>query len=120
MDMRNGQQFRPAPMAHLGRTLALFWLLYSVFRISFEVALLRSAAAPVPYLRLTLTTLLHSAIWAGVSWLLFRACDFALSRRGRLARRATFIGAVGAIWALRLILYALTLGLLRTPPRIDN
>jgi len=98
MDMRNG------------RTLALFWLLYAVFRTSFEVALLRSEAAPVPYLRLTLITLLQSAIWAGVSWLLFRACDFALSRRRPLPRRAAFAGAVVAAWALRLVLYASTAG----------
>jgi hypothetical protein len=120
MDMRNGQQFRPAPMAHLGRTLALFWLLYAVFRTSFEVALLRSAAAPVPYLRLTLTTLLHSAIWAVISWFLFRSCDFAVSLRRPAARRATFAGAVLAAWAVRLLLHALTIGLLRTPPRIDS
>jgi len=108
MDMRNG------------RTLALFWLLYAVFRTSFEVALLRSAAAPVPYLRLTLTTLLHSAVWAGVSWLLFRACDFALSRRRPVARRATFVGAVVAAWALRLVLYALTIGLLDGAPFVAS
>ncbi|MEA2570280.1 MAG: two-component system, LytTR family, sensor kinase [Acidobacteriota bacterium] len=107
-------------MAHLGRTLALFWLLYSVFHTSFDVAVLRSAAAPVPYPRLTLTTLLHSAVWAAFSWLLFRACDFALSRRRPFARRAAFLGAVVATWALRLVCYALTLALLRTPPRIDR
>jgi hypothetical protein len=118
--MRNGQQFRPVPMAHLGRTLAHFWLLYSVFRTSFEVAVLRSAGAPVPYLRLTLTTLFHSSIWAGISWLLFRACDFALSRRRPLTRRATFLGAVAATWAVRLAFHALTLPLLRTPPRLDR
>jgi two-component system LytT family sensor kinase len=119
MDMRNRQQFRPASMA-VGSTLALFWLLYAVFRTSYEVALLRTDAAPVPYLRLTLTAMLSSAIWAVVSWLLFRACDFALSRRGSLARRATFAAAVVGVWALRLILHALTSGLLRTAPRIDH
>jgi len=108
MDMRNG------------RTLALFWLLYAVFRTSFEVALLRAGMAPVPYLRLTLTTLLHSAIWAGISWLLFRTCAFALSRRRPLARRATFAGAVVAAWALRLILYALTIGLLDGAPFVAS
>ena len=120
MDMRDGHEFRPAPMAHLGRTLALFWLLYAVFRTSFEVALIRSAAAPVPYLRLTLTTLLHAAVWAGVSWLLFRACDFALSRRRPLARRAAFAGAVVAAWALRLVLHALATGLLDGTPFVKS
>ena len=116
--MRNGQGFHPAPMPHLGRTLTFFWLLYSVFRVAFGVARLRSEMVSVPYLRLTLTALLQSAIWAGVSWLLFRACDFALSRRGRLARRVTFLGAVTATWMLRLSLYALTVELLRNPPRL--
>jgi len=104
MDMRNG------------RTLGLFWLLYAVFRISFEVAVIRSAAAPVPYPRLTLTTLLQSAIWAGVSWLLFRACDFALSLRRPLARRAAFLGAVAAAWTIRLVVYAVTFRLLDGAP----
>jgi hypothetical protein len=114
------QESRPAPMAHLGRTMAFFWLLYAVFHTSFDVAMLRAATSPVPYLRLTLIRLLHSAIWAVVSWLLFRACDFALSRRRRAARRATFAGAIVAAWALRLVLYALAIELLRTPPRIDG
>jgi hypothetical protein len=108
MDMRNG------------RTLAFFWLLYAVFRTSFEVALLRSAAAPVPYPRLTLTALLQSAIWAAVSWLLFRACDFALARRRPLARRATFAASIAAVWTLRLVLYALTAGLLHGTPFVRS
>lgn len=120
MDMRDGPEFRPAAMRHLGRTLALFWLLFAVFRTSFEVALLRAAEAPVPYLQLTLTSLLRSALWAGVSWLLFLACDFALSRRRPLARRATFVGAIAAAWALRLVLHGLMFGLLSTAPRIDG
>ncbi|MCU1228611.1 MAG: signal transduction histidine kinase, LytS [Acidobacteria bacterium] len=107
-------------MAHLGRTMALFWLLYAVFHTSFDVAMLRAATSPVPYLRLTLTRLLYSAIWAVISWLLFRACDFALSRRRRAVRRVTFAGAIVAAWALRLVLYALTIELLRMPARIDG
>ena len=120
MDMRDGQEFRPAPMANLGRTLALFWLLYSVFRVSFEAAVLRSVPAPVPYLRLTLVTLLQSAVWAGVSWLLFRACDFALARRRPLARRATFVAAVVVAWAVRVVLHALVVALLRNPSHPDR
>jgi two-component system LytT family sensor kinase len=118
--MRDGDEIRPVPMAHLGRTMALFWLLYSIFHTSFDVAVLRAAAAPVPYLRLTLTTLLHSAIWAITSWFLFRACDFAVSLRRPAARRATFALAVVVAWAVRLFLHALTIGLLRTAPRIDH
>jgi hypothetical protein len=120
MDMRNRQEFHPVPMERLGRTLALFWLLYAVFKISFDVANLRVVAAPVPYSRLTLTALVHSAVWAGFSWLLFRACDFALSRRQAFARRAAFVGAIAGTWALRLIVHALTVGLLQSPPRLDG
>ena len=97
-------------MSPLGRTLTIFWLLYAVFRTSFEVAVLRAAHAPVPYPRLMLNALLQSAIWAAVSWLLFRACDYALSRRRAPVRRATFVGAVIAAWALRLALHTLTTG----------
>ena len=118
--MRDDPEIRPAEVEHLGRTLAVFWLLYAVFRASFDVAVLRAAAAPVPYLRLTLTALLQCASWAGVCWLLFRACDFALSRPRPLARRAAFLGAIAGAWALRLVIYGLTDGLLRTPPRIDG
>src|SRR5689334_12750948 len=120
MDMLNGPEFRPPAMEHLGRTLTLFWLLYAVFRSSFDVAVLRSEQMPVPYLRLTLVALLHSAVWAGVSWLLFRACDFAMSRRRRLLRRATFLGAIAGAWALRLFLQAVIVNLLETPPRLDD
>src|SRR5689334_6286575 len=119
MDMRDGPEFRPPAMEHLARTLVLFWLLYAVFKTSFYVALLRSDQAPVPYLRLSLTALLHSAVWAGVSWLLFRGCDVAMSRRSRLARRATFLGAIAGAWALRLFFQALIVDLLRTPPRVN-
>jgi anti-sigma regulatory factor (Ser/Thr protein kinase) len=120
MDMLNGPEFRPAARRHFGRTLALFWLLFAVFRISFEVALLRAKAAPVPYLSVTLTAVLRCALWAGVSWLLFLACDFALSRRRPLTRRAVFIGAIAATWAIRLFLHGLMFGLLETAPRIDG
>jgi len=99
MDMRDRQ---------LGRTLAVFWLLYSVFRTSFDVAVLRAEGAAVPYRSLALNALLQSAIWAVVSFLLFRACDFALSLRRPFARRATFLGAIAVAWALRLVLLALT------------
>ena len=120
MDMRDGHEFSTAPMANRARTLALFWLLYSVFHTSYDVAVLRSAAAAVPWLRLTLNNLLHSAVWVVVSWLLFRACDFALSRRRPAARRAMFVAAVVAAWALRVVLFALTRALLRMPARIDS
>lgn len=120
MDMRNGQEFHPVPMEHLGRTLALFWLLFAVFKTSFEVALLRAAGAPVPYPRLILTAFIHAAIWAGVSWLLFLACDFALSRRRPLVRRAAFLGAIAGTWALRAFCHALMVGLLQSPPRLDG
>jgi len=99
MDMRDRQ---------LARTLALFWLLYAVFRTSFDVAVLRATGAAVPYLSVALNALLQSAMWAVVSFLLFRACDFALSLHRPFARRATFLGAIVAASALRLVLLALT------------
>src|SRR5688572_29427561 len=120
MDMRNNHELHPVPMEHLGRTLALFWLLYALFKISFEVAILRAAQAPVPYQRLTFTTLVHSSIWVGVSWLLFHACDFALSRRRPFARRAAFLAAIAGACALRVVCYALMVGLLQRPPRLDG
>jgi anti-sigma regulatory factor (Ser/Thr protein kinase) len=104
------------PIAHLGGTVALFWLLYTVFRTSFYVALLRAAQEPVPYLSLTLTTLVQSALWAGVSWFLFRACDFALSLPRPLVRRTVFLGVCVIAWALRMAGYALTAAWLGTPP----
>ncbi len=116
MGMRYGPEFRPATIPNLGRTLALFWLLYAVFRTSYHVAILRAAQAPVPYLSLTLTTLFQSALWAGVSWFLFRACDFALSLRRPLRRRAAFLGAMVIAWALRMAGHALTAALLGTRP----
>lgn len=104
MDM-HGSPLRLAAIRHLGRTLTLFWLLYSVFRIAYEVAILRSRGEPVGYARLALTTLLHSATWAAVCWLLFRACDFALSQRRPLIRRSTFVAAIVVAWALRVVCY---------------
>jgi hypothetical protein len=93
----------------VGRTLALFWLLYSVFRISYEVAILRSQGAPVPYAKLAIPTLLLSATSAAVCWFLFRAYAFA-------SRRLTFLAAIVVAWMLRLVCYALIqrLPLLRT------
>ncbi len=118
MYMREGPWIRRPATRHLGRTLTQFWLLYAVFHVSYAIALLRSAGVPVAYVRLGLTTLLQSAIWAGVSWLLFRGCSFALSQRRPLVRRAMFLGAIAAAWVLRLICYAITEGLLEKPPRI--
>lgn len=116
METRNRHEFHPVPMEHLGRTLALFWLLYAAFRVSFYAAILRSAQEPVPYLSLTLKTLFQSALWAGVSWFLFRACDFALSRRRPLIRRAAFAGAIAIAWALRMAGHAFTAAFLGGRP----
>jgi hypothetical protein len=106
--VHDGQGIRQTSIRHLGRTLAAFWLLYGVFRVAFETATLRSAGEAVPYLRLSLTTLLQSAIWTGVSWLLFRGCNAALSLRRPFVRRLAFLGTIAGTWALRLFCYACT------------
>lgn len=118
--MRNGQEFQPAPMEHLGRTMACFWLLFGVFRLSFQIALLRAENMPVPYAQLTLAAIVHGLIWASVAWLLFRACDFAVSRRRPFARRAAFVVIVVGAWAVRLVLHGLMIGVLQSPPRLDR
>ena len=98
------------------RTLALFWALYAVFRASFDIAILRSTGEPVAYLRLTFIALVQSALWAVVCWVLFRACDFALSLRRPLARRAAFFGAIAVGWSLRMVGHGLTAVFLGTRP----
>ncbi|HEX7678601.1 MAG TPA: histidine kinase [Thermoanaerobaculia bacterium] len=118
--MHHDQGILRTSTRQLGRTLASFWLLYSVFRAAFETAVLRSAGEPVPYLRLSLTTLLQSAIWTGVSWLLFRGCNAALSLRRPFVRRLAFLGTIAGTWALRLLCYACTDVLLRKPLTIDG
>jgi hypothetical protein len=114
------QGIRRTSIRHLGRTLAAFWLLYAVFRVAYDVAVLRSAGEPVPYLRLSLTALLQSAIWTGASWLLFRGCIAALSIRRPFVRRLAFLGTLAGTWALRLFCYACTDLLLRRPLTIDG
>lgn len=99
-------RIRLAAVPHVGRTLTLFWLLYSIFNVSFQVACLRSSGEPVPYERLTLVTLTSSVLWAGVTWLLFVACDFAFSRRRKLVRRMLLVAAALGAWLLRVALYA--------------
>lgn len=103
-------------MERLGRTLALCWLLYAAFLTSFHVANLRADQEPVPYLSLTFTTLVQSALWAGVSWFLFRACDVALSLRRPLIRRGAFLGAIVIGWAARVAGHAFTAAWLGTQP----
>jgi signal transduction histidine kinase len=117
--MRDGTELRPSAIRHLGRTLTLFWLLFAVFFLSYNVASIRAAGAPVPYLQLAINALRFCAIWALVSYLLFRACDFSLSLRRPLARRATFLGAIVGAWILRLACGELSSGLLRTATRLD-